>query len=326
MAENKSLMQVENIHLSLDNRPVLVDLSLTLNTGEWLGILGESGSGKSTLLRLMARLIDADQGEVRFEGEVLTPVKNELIPGHPAIKLIHQEYALFPNQTVTENIGYSLRFYEPEYRAQRVEELLQLSGLQQVQNKKSKRLSGGEKQRTAIARALAEEPTILLLDEPFAHLDSPNKRILANAIESMRVSTEMGCVFVTHEATDALAWSDRIAVLKAGEIVQLGTPQEVYQNPVSAYVAELTGPVNWIRVDGEQRIFIRPEWVRIAVKQQPELWKGQVASVRFLGAHWLIRCQNEQGAISFYHPSPDLYPGQNIALTYSEDNLIAVSS
>jgi ABC-type sulfate/molybdate transport systems ATPase subunit len=130
------------------------------------------------------------------------------------------------------------------------------AGLDYVKTQKAKLLSGGEKQRTAIAKALAEQPDVLLLDEPFAHLDNHNRRVLGNAIETMRNQQKMSCIFVTHEAADALAWSDRIAVLRNGKIIQIGTPQEVYNQPVDSYVAELTGDINWLSGENGSKNFL----------------------------------------------------------------------
>ena len=297
---------------------MLSGVSLDLKKNEWLGILGESGSGKSTLLRIMARLLDADQGEIYLGRERLPDVSTQLIPGHGSIKHIHQEFELFPNQTVRENIAYALRFYEPDYRDERVEDLLALTQLGPVQNQKTKLLSGGEKQRTAIARSLAELPDVLLLDEPFAHLDSRNRQAILGAIEQIRRRHTLSCVFVTHEAADALAWSDRLLVLRAGRLVQQGTPEEIYDHPANAYVAELTGPVNWLP-SGERRRFVRPEQVRVTKKSHQSTWEGTLTAVRFRGAFWEYQAtNNQQESMLFYGKKTSLHVGEPVQLTYAE--------
>ena len=321
MARPKFVLQAKDITKSYDGTEVLSAIDLELSEGEWLGILGESGSGKSTLLRILGRFTDADSGEVLFRKKELPPVRNELIPGHDAIKLIHQEFELFPNQTVAENISYSLRFYDPQYRLEKVTELLETTALGYVRNKKAKLLSGGEKQRTAIARSLAEEPSVLLLDEPFAHLDNHNRRVLADAIELMRIQKKTACVFVTHEAGDALAWSDKIAVLRNGKIIQTGTPEEVYNQPADSYVAELTGDINWLnKTDGKQ-CFIRPEKIKRTRFQEKSKWQGRVEAIRFHGNHWEIRCQNQEGQLSFYRNRNDIAIGEEVFLTYAARDL-----
>ena len=226
------------------DQPVVDQLSLNLQAGEIFGLLGESGAGKSTLLQLAANLINPDAGEVWLEGEKLPMPSGLLIPGHPDIKIVHQDYQLSANLSVRENIRYALRYYEKNYRDVRIEELLELCQLQEVAERPTKLLSGGEKQRTAIARALAEEARILLLDEPFANLDLPNNRRLAETIRNSVAQTGAACIFVTHHATDALGLSQRMGILQAGRLVQVGTPEEIYQRPFNAYVATLSGEVN----------------------------------------------------------------------------------
>ncbi|SEI56425.1 iron(III) transport system ATP-binding protein [Dyadobacter koreensis] len=318
-----TVLRAESVSKNFDAKSVLKDISLELNPGEWLGILGESGSGKSTLLRILGRFVDSDAGYVYFQESLVPSVKGELIPGHNSIKLIHQEFELFPNQTVEENISYSLRFYEPEYRINKVEELLTITGLSAIRNQKAKLLSGGEKQRTAIAKSLAEQPDVLLLDEPFAHLDNRNRRILAEAIEKLRQEQQMACIFVTHESADALAWSDRIAVLRDGEIIQIGTPQEVYNKPSSSYVAELTGDINWLNSD-TQKSFIRPEKIKRTKNLEKSKWSGIVEAIRFHGNHWEIRCVNDNNALVFYRNRKDVEIGEQLYLTYSEKDVMSV--
>jgi iron(III) transport system ATP-binding protein len=320
MAKSKTVLLADMVSKHYGNQPVLSDISLELRAGEWLAILGESGSGKSTLLRIFGRFLDSDQGKVFFNGEELKSVSRELIPGHESIRLIHQEFELFPNQTVEENIAYSLRFYDSEYRGKRVEELLETAGLGYVRKQKAKLLSGGEKQRTAIAKALAEQPQVLLLDEPFAHLDNQNRRVLGNAIEKMRSEQKTSCIFVTHESSDALAWSDRIAVLRNGKIIQVGTPAEVYNRPIDSYVAELTGGINWLG-SAEKRFFIRPEKIKPTRYPEKSKWKGKVEAIRFHGNYWEIRCTNGQEQLSFYRNKLTVEIGQEVFLTYAAKDL-----
>lgn len=318
-------MRAQQITKSYGSDTVLSGVDIELLPGEWLGILGESGSGKSTLLRILGRFLDAEQGNVFFKGNMLKPVSSELIPGHEAIKLIHQEFELFPNQTVAENIAYSLRFYEEDYRLGKVAELLEMTALKSVKDRKAKLLSGGEKQRTAIAKAIAELPDVLLLDEPFAHLDNHNRGVLADAIERLRKQQKMSCVFVTHEAADALAWSDRIAVLRDGMIIQTGTPQEVYSQPVDSYVAELTGDINWLAGDQDKKQFyIRPEKIRPTKNPEKSKWRGKVEAIRFHGNHWQVRCVNGNGQLSFYRSKSDLEIGQEVHLTYASKDLKSI--
>lgn len=320
-----AVLRSESVSKNFDTKSVLKNISLELNPGEWLGILGESGSGKSTLLKILGRFTDSDTGNIYFQDSLVPPVRGELIPGHSSIRLIHQEFELFPNQTVEENISYSLRFYELEYRKNKVEELLAITGLSAIRNQKAKLLSGGEKQRTAIAKSIAEQPDVLLLDEPFAHLDNRNRRILAEAIEKLRLERQMACIFVTHESADALAWSDKIAVLLHGEIIQIGTPQEVYNKPVSSYVAELTGDINWLNTNSEaKKSFIRPEKIKRTTHQEKSKWAGKIEAIRFHGNHWEIRCVNDRGTLVFYRNRKDAEIEDKVYLTYSEKDVMTL--
>lgn len=325
MKQARPTLRAHQITKRFGSDTVLSGIDLELLPGEWLGILGESGSGKSTLLRILGRFLDGEQGQVFFKGNMLRPVSGELIPGHEAIKLIHQEFELFPNQTVAENIAYSLRFYEEDYRLEKVAELLEMTALKSVKDRKAKLLSGGEKQRTAIAKAIAELPDVLLLDEPFAHLDNHNRRVLADAIERLRKQQKMSCVFVTHEAADALAWSDRIAVLRDGKIIQVGTPQEVYSQPVDSYVAELTGDINWLAGDKDKKQFyIRPEKIKPTRNPEKGKWRGKVEAIRFHGNHWQVRCVKGNEHLSFYRSKADLEIGQEVLLTYASKDLKSI--
>ncbi len=219
-----------------------------------MALVGESGSGKSTLLNLLAGLADADAGEVRFNGERVPGPGEKLVPGHPQIRLVPQEYQLMPNVSVRENIAYALRYYEKSYRDFRVNELLRLCRLTDVQHRLPRQVSGGEKQRTAIARAVADRSpdvstrgVVLLLDEPFSHLDLPNRLIVRDLLFDLVQHDHMTCLFVTHDATDALSIADTLGILRDGKLIQLGPPVEVYRRPVSAYAARMTGPVNIVK-------------------------------------------------------------------------------
>ena len=242
-------------HLSksfADDVKAVRNVSLTLEPGQIMGLVGASGSGKSTLLNLLAGLADADVGEVRLDGERVPGPGEVLVAGHPQIRLVHQEYQLMPNVSIRENIAYALRFSEKTYRDFRVDELLKRCRLTDVQHRLPRQVSGGEKQRTAIARAVADKPAVLLLDEPFSHLDLPNRLLIRDLLFDLIKREQAGsrataCLFVTHEATDALSLADTLGVLRTGRLVQIGSPLVVYRQPATAYAARLTGSVNILK-------------------------------------------------------------------------------
>ncbi len=228
------------------------NVSLTLEAGQIMALVGESGSGKSTLLHILAGLADADGGEVRLNGQRVPGPAEVLVPGHPQIRLVPQEYQLMPNVSVRENIAFALRYYDKAYRDFRVDELLRLCRLTDVQHRLPRRVSGGEKQRTAIARAVADNPangpgTVLLLDEPFSHLDLPNRNIVRELLFDLVRHDNTACLFVTHDATDALSIADTLSILRDGKLMQTGTPQTVYRQPKTAYAARMTGPATILK-------------------------------------------------------------------------------
>lgn len=270
-------------------------VSLQLQPGQIMGLVGASGSGKSTLLNVLAGLTDADAGEVRLNGKRLKGPSEVLVAGHPDIRLVHQEYQLMPNVSVRENIAYTIRYYEKAYQNYRVDQLLRICRLEAVQDRTPKQISGGEKQRVAIARAVAEKPPVLLFDEPFAHLDLPNRTIVrAMLLDLVRHDPDhqTACLFVTHDATDALSIADTLGVMHQGQIIQMGSPRELYTSPRTAYVARMTGPANLVKAkylpqlglaadpNPERYACIRPERVRVGL---PDGAEGVVKAVYYKG-------------------------------------------
>lgn len=272
-------------------------VSLQLRPGQIMGLIGASGSGKSTLLNVLAGLADPDAGEVRLDGKPVPGPSEVLVAGHPAIRLVHQEYQLMPNVSVRQNIAYAIRFYEKAYQEFRVNELLRICRLESVQDRTPKQISGGEKQRVAIARAVAEKPRVLLFDEPFAHLDLPNRMVVRSMLLDLvrhDPDGQTACLFVTHDATDALSIADQLGVMHNGRIIQSGSPNELYRQPKTAYVARMTGPVNIINPkhltelglptppNSERCACIRPEQIHLTKADGIE---GVVQTVFFKGAY-----------------------------------------
>lgn len=233
------LLRVANLTKSFDSQLVLQQTSFTLYPGEVLALVGESGAGKSTLLNLLAGLTEPDGGEVWLNGEDVTDYARRLVPGHPAVKLVPQDYRLFPNVSLRENVAYALRAYATEYKTYRTAQLLELCGLLDVADRKPREVSGGEQQRTALARALAEKPALLLLDEPFSHLDALHRQTLRRTVLGLVRYEGVGCVLVTHDLLDALTAADRVGVLRDGQLLQLAPPAELLRDPADEYVKRL---------------------------------------------------------------------------------------
>jgi iron(III) transport system ATP-binding protein len=232
------LLKVANLTKVYEGKTVVNDISLTVAQGEILAIVGESGSGKTTLLNMMSGNIKPEKGQLWLENEEIDLFFNRLIRELPNIKLVPQDYKLKPEHKIWENIDLSLTEYTREYRTQRVAELLELCGISHIKDKKPKEVSGGEKQRTAIARAIAEEPLALLLDEPFSNLDSVNKQRLREKLVTIIRHEEIACVFVTHDMIEALLVADRIAVMQKGNLLMIDSPDNIFKQTHNTYIAD----------------------------------------------------------------------------------------
>jgi len=241
-------MSIEVLSLSkqFGTFTALRDVSLQVQSGELLALLGPSGSGKTTLLRVIAGLESADSGQVLFHGKDAT---NQHVRERQ-VGFVFQHYALFRNMTIFENVAFGLRVRPKEFRPskaeirERVMELLHLVQLDWLADRYPHQLSGGQRQRIALARALAVEPKVLLLDEPFGALDAKVRKELRSWLRRLHDDMHITSVFVTHDQEEALEVSDRVVVMNEGRIEQIGTPDEVYEQPASPFVYEFLGNVN----------------------------------------------------------------------------------
>jgi putative spermidine/putrescine transport system ATP-binding protein len=273
-----------------DGTRALKTLDLEIAEGETLVLLGPSGCGKTTLLRIIAGLETPDAGgHVFFGGEDVTELPIE----RRNVGMVFQSYALFPNMSVAENVGYGLRI-RGELTPQKVDELLALVQLEGLGNRRVDQLSGGQRQRVALARALAVRPRVLLLDEPLTALDAKLREQLRVDIDRLLRSLAVTAVYVTHDQAEAMALGDRIAVMQAGSIVQIGTPKDIYYQPRSAFVADFIGTMNRVRLNGSEALF-RPEDTRIVSAGEAQ-FSGTIASAFFLGDHTrlMVDCGGSQ--------------------------------
>jgi putative spermidine/putrescine transport system ATP-binding protein len=239
------LLAIRNVAKSFGKNLVLRDISLQIAEGEFLTILGESGSGKTTLLRIIAGFESADSGEILMEGERL----DVLPPYRRRVNTVFQHYALFPHLTVEENVGYGLRVAKlPKNEiAARVSEALAMVKMTAFAGSKPAKISGGQQQRIALARALVNRPRLLLLDEPLSALDANLRRQMQVELKSLQREVGISFVFVTHDQEEAMVMSDRIALLRMGELEQVASPREIYSHPATAYTAQFIGHTNLLR-------------------------------------------------------------------------------
>ena len=279
------MLQVNNIAFTYnEEKPLLQGINFTLNKGEHLCVMGESGCGKSTLLKVIYGLLDVQEGSIFWnEDEVLGPAFH-LIPGIKYFKYVAQDFDLMPYTSVSDNISKFLSRIYAEESKRRTQELLEVIEMTAFADVKVKTLSGGQQQRVAIARALAKEPELLLLDEPFGQIDNFKKRSLRRMLFSYLKEKSIACIVATHDAEDALSFADKMIVIQNSEIIAAGTPQDLYKNPGSKYVASLFDDVNEIFIQGKKE-FLYPHQVKIVDSSE---WKAKVINTYFKGTYWLI--------------------------------------
>src|SRR5580698_5368521 len=244
-AAKTTLLSIRNVAKSFGKNAVLREISLDIAEGEFLTILGESGSGKTTLLRIIAGFESATSGEVCMGAERL----DDQPPYRRRVNTVFQNYALFPHLTVEQNVGYGLRVARrPEAEIkQRTADALEKVKMTAHAKSKPSQVSGGQQQRVALARALVNRPRLLLLDEPLSALDANLRRQMQVELKSLQREVGIAFVFVTHDQEEAMVMSDRIALLRSGELEQVATPREIYSRPATAYTAQFIGHTNLLQ-------------------------------------------------------------------------------
>ena len=285
--KKKEMLTVRDISFSYIDTPNLNSISFSLTKGKNLALIGESGCGKSTLLKLIYGLYDLDEGQIFWNDiEVLGP-KFHLIPGMPFMKYLAQDFDLMPFITVAENVGKYLSNFYPEEKKARIVELLEIVEMTEYANVKAKFLSGGQMQRVALARVLALEPEVLLLDEPFSHIDNFRKNSLRRKLFGYLKEQQITCIVATHDSTDVLAFADEVAIIKDGKIIESGIPKFIYDNPRDKYVASLFGDVNEIEVGGEIK-YVYPHQLKVSLHSD---LKVEIVNSYFRGSHYLIEAK-----------------------------------
>ena len=240
--EEKKLIEFRDIVKNFDGQIVLKGINLDIYENEFVTLLGPSGCGKTTLLRILGGFLDADEGKVIFDGEEIS----EKPPYERELNTVFQKYALFPHLSVYENIAFGLKIKKmsKDIIDQKVMKMLKLIGLEGYEDKNTTLLSGGQQQRVAIARALVNEPKVLLLDEPLAALDLKLRKEMQYELKRIQQEVGITFIFVTHDQEEALTMSDKIVVMKNGEIQQVGTPEDIYNEPANRFVANFIGESN----------------------------------------------------------------------------------
>lgn len=307
------MLQVTGISFSYLKEKTLQDISFSTEKGTLLAIIGESGCGKSTLLKLIYGLFDADNGTIFWNSTEVQGPKFNLIPGMDFMKYLAQDFDLMPFITVAENVGKYLSNFYPEEKQQRIAELLAIVEMSDYANTKAKYLSGGQMQRVALARVLALEPEVLLLDEPFSHIDNFMKNSLRRKLFAYLKEKEITTIVATHDSTDVLSFADKVLVLKNGQKVVYTNPITLFSNPPSKYVASLFGEINEIPghyFDDKKLILLFPHQLKIVKISK---LKGTVSKSYFKGNHYLIETTYPEGTL-FFESDVDLFPQQELYL------------
>jgi ABC-type Fe3+/spermidine/putrescine transport system ATPase subunit len=329
------MIAIENLSKTFGDFLALDRIGLTIATGELFFLLGPSGCGKTTLLRHIAGFYQPDEGQILFDGKDVT-----CLPPHLRnTGMVFQNYALWPHLTVEKNIAFGLeerRLPRPEID-RRVAEVLHVVRLEDLARRKIHQMSGGQQQRVALARALVVRPACLLLDEPLSNLDSKLRLEMREEIRRICREFQLTSIYVTHDQQEALSIADRIAILNAGKLLQVGTPAEIYRRPRNRFVAEFIGEANFLTghvvvrneslevdlgrrsllVNGPRNpgansgssvtLCLRPEAIRIAESQPPgQCWRARLVQTTYLGhvAQHLFRCDEDLLKVAEFNPRP----------------------
>lgn len=297
-------VELKNINKTFGTYKASDEVSFGIEKGKLIGLLGPSGSGKTTILRMIAGLEQPDSGEIIIDGKVV----NDIPPSARGIGFVFQNYALFRYMTVYDNIAFGLKVKKADNKKikERVSELISLVGLKGLEKRYPSQLSGGQRQRVAFARALAPNPQLLLLDEPFAAIDAKIRQELRSWLKEMIEKLGITSIFVTHDQEEAIEVADEIIITNHGKIEQKGTPLEVYQNPQTAFTASFFGQTSMVEdyhrlryfenIEGAEKAVIRPEFVRVTKKNEVQIYKssameGVVERVSFRGDNLELRAR-----------------------------------
>lgn len=266
------MLKLEGVSFRRGDRLLFSDVTIEVKKGDFIGVVGSSGSGKSTLLQLIAGLLTPSTGKILLNKQKVKGPDETLVPGHPDIQLVNQEFALDPYHTVRENLLVKGQHLSRADREVLADELLELVELEEHKHQKAINLSGGEKQRLAIARALMLEPLVVLLDEPFAHLDAIIKRKVITYLRALNKIRKTTYIMVTHDGSDVLALANKVAVLGDSVITPLKTPIEYYTNPDNYNQGLYFGQMNSVKLNGKEMLF-RPEDFLLDTKDQSKVLK-----------------------------------------------------
>ena len=318
------ILELKGIKKAFGGVPVLNGIDLKVEPGEFITLLGSSGCGKTTTLRIISGLEVPDSGTVLLEGADVTNTE----PDKRGVHTVFQNYALFPHMTVEANIGYSLRIRgvkKPEIKS-RVREMLELVQLDGFGSRMPGELSGGQRQRVAIARSVIDSPKVLLLDEPLGALDLQLRRMMQTELKRLQKKLGITFIYITHDQEEALNMSDRIAVMRDGLFEQLGTPNEIYDRPKTAFVARFVGSANILTLGGKC-LAVRSEALELQ-RGEPGYLTGVIREKTFAGGMLRITVDTKEcGELvaSRHGIDSPLMPGDTVGLTWADGAAVEVA-
>lgn len=331
MEQHVEFLKVIGINKSTAHGAALKHIDLTQSKGHRIAIAGATGSGKTTLLKIIAGLIQPDSGRIYFEGKKVIGPEDQLMPGHKGIAYLSQQFEL-PSYYTVENILN----YENRLSASKAQELYTLCRINDLLHRKTHELSGGEKQRIAMARVLISNPRLLLLDEPFSNLDLQHKSIIKEVIADIEANLQVSFILVSHEPLDILPWAHTILIMQEGQIIQQGQPDHVYQNPINEYAAGLLGSYNIIKAElatylqiphrqpmVDNTLLIRPEHILIRNKEI-NLPIGIVSRSFFYGSHYEMEIETNQALLRIKAPKMEFELGQIVSLQIASEHIIYI--
>lgn len=289
------MLSITNVSYQYNDRPVLKAVSAQVLSGECLAVVGESGSGKSTLLKLIFGQMDVDGGTIVWSDQPILGPKNKLVVGHDFMKYVAQEFDLMPYTSVSENIGNYLSNFYPTEKESRVKELIEVVELEGFENTKVQFLSGGQKQRVALARAIAKRPEIILLDEPFSHIDNFKKQSLRRNLFAYLKNNKIACVLATHDKDDVLSFADQMMVLHKGIVIRTDLPSTIYSNPEHPLIAAFFG--EYSTIEGE--LYYAHQ---IVLADESSL-KAVVKHSFYKGDYFLIEASLNESVVYFKNPT-----------------------
>jgi len=309
-----SSIQLENVSRHWGEAKALDGISFEARAGSFVVLLGPSGCGKSTTLRLIAGLDYPDTGTIRIGDRDVT----RLPPAQRGLSMVFQSYALFPHLTVAENIVFGLRVRKVHNRDAKLKRVAEMLGLGNLLDRKPSQLSGGQQQRVALGRAIVAEAPVCLMDEPLSNLDAQLRGEMRREIRALQRRLGMTMVYVTHDQTEAMTMADRVVLLRNGRIEQVGSPEELYEKPATAFTASFIGapPMNLMRLGGEITTGVRPEDMRLA--GATDGLAAKVTAVEYLGADSLVAASLQGQTVLVRVPGrSDSRNGDNVHLAWN---------